>query len=504
MKYSIEDTTLTALGDAVRAKVGETRMEDAMIKKHVIDIYDTSSPSGHEYIEIAKYKLPGVKKVKLTLLNGSLDDFLEVYIIADERAHNFSKELDENNESIVELRDNDGNISFNVGYNYNTHCYMEVNLTFYHANGNQYTFLKEVPNTLTPAQMVKEINNMPDPPPKTTFKITRNCNYRFANGGWDWFIEQYGDKITTEDIHSASNMFSSSNVKEIPFDINMTVPTIDYMFSSCINLTTIPNVNFEEITSHKAYGNVFRGCYMIQELPDWLGDLLEADYNVAGTNGSWRPWAEMFYNCTNLRRIPDKVMRYMKNDNTSGQYYGLFYSKPFYNNQALDELVNIHCDGCELTSNLIGTFCTGLYRAKDITFATEEDGTPCVRKWKNQLIDLGSYQYIGWGPKGVISLTFTYIPESKKVIDDATYQALKDDPDWYTDEQAYSRYNHDSAVNTINSLPDTSAYLASAGGTNIIKFEGASGRLTDGGAINTLTDEEIAVAAAKGWTVSLV
>jgi hypothetical protein len=63
----------------------------------------------------------------------------------------------------------------------------------------------------------------------------------------------------------------------------------------------------------------------------------------------------------------------------------------------------------------------------------------------------------------------------------------------------YSRYNHDSAVETINSLPDTSAY-----GTNTIKFKGASGALTDGGAINTLTEEEIAVAAAKGWTVTLV
>ena len=68
----------------------------------------------------------------------------------------------------------------------------------------------------------------------------------------------------------------------------------------------------------------------------------------------------------------------------------------------------------------------------------------------------------------------------------------------------YSRYNHDSAVRTINSLPDTSAYLTANGGTNTIIFKGASGASTDGGAINTLTEEEIAVATAKGWTVSLV
>ena len=57
---------------------------------------------------------------------------------------------------------------------------------------------------------------------------------------------------------------------------------------------------------------------------------------------------------------------------------------------------------------------------------------------------------------------------------------------------------------TINCLPDTAAYLASAGGTNTIKFKGGAGSSTDGGAINTMTEEEIAVAAAKGWTVTFV
>ena len=37
-----------------------------------------------------------------------------------------------------------------------------------------------------------------------------------------------------------------------------------------------------------------------------------------------------------------------------------------------------------------------------------------------------------------------------------------------------------------------------------IKFRGEAGSATDGGAINTLTEEEIAVATAKGWTVTLV
>lgn len=97
------------------------------------------------------------------------------------------------------------------------------------------------------------------------------------------------------------------------------------------------------------------------------------------------------------------------------------------------------------------------------------------------------------------------MPSDTEITDDTSYQLLKDNEDSYTRKIAYSRYNHDSAVETINTLPDTSAYLAESGGTtNIIKFKGASGSATDGGAINTLTEQEIAVAAAKGWTVSLV
>lgn len=87
---------------------------------------------------------------------------------------------------------------------------------------------------------------------------------------------------------------------------------------------------------------------------------------------------------------------------------------------------------------------------------------------------------------------------------------MKNDPDNYVagydgeNPHYYSRYDKASAIRTINSLPDTSAYLASAGGTNTIKFKGEAGLKTDNGAINTMTADEIAVATAKGWTVSFV
>ena len=71
-------------------------------------------------------------------------------------------------------------------------------------------------------------------------------------------------------------------------------------------------------------------------------------------------------------------------------------------------------------------------------------------------------------------------------------------PDWYTGMYEYATFNKDSALELIKTLPDTSAY----NGINTIKFKGGSGHYT-GGAIRDLTEEEIAIATAKGWTVTL-
>ena len=175
-------------------------------------------------------------------------------------------------------------------------------------------------------------------------------------------------------------------------------------------------------------------------------------------------------------------------------YYGYSY---FYGSfgycRVLDELLELPIPYTGVwTSNAFGGFCENTCRIKNITFASTG-----AKQWKNQNIDLSSNRGYGKVDIGVIGV-------DKRVVDDATYAALKNDPDWWTTDIAYSRYNHDSAVATINSLPDTSEYLATAGGTNTIRFKGAAGEKTDGGAINTLTAEEIAVAAAKGWTVALV
>lgn len=168
------------------------------------------------------------------------------------------------------------------------------------------------------------------------------------------------------------------------------------------------------------------------------------------------------------------------------------------------------------------------FNTNSITFATN-NGEPYKVNWKNQIIDLAgkighnninwsnsykNYAQGYWQEKNNIFYNTTDLEQAK-----LNYNKLKSQDNWFSWSSKsgtyegksdvyysllFSRYNHDSAVETINSLPDTSEYLASAGGTNTIKFKGIQGALTDGGAINTLTEEEIAVATEKGWTVSMV
>ena len=335
-------------------------------------------------------------------------------------------------------------------------------------------------------------------PPESAFVISGDCNYRFANNGWNWFIEQHGDKITTEDISNASHMFYYASIKDIPFEINVRDDAyIDYMFCET-KIKTLPYIN-GKIQNASYFCNA---CSMLNNIPeDWAEHIDWSrfhSYSYATRNA-------MFASCFSIKYIPDSLMAELWGD------IGNFANHVTHNNQfyqcfSLDEVNNIIPHQATLTTNRCNDMFSYCGRLKNATFALQNDGTPYTVSWKAQILDLSiSLGYLNNTSLKIYILNYNSgITADKEVTDATTYAALKDDPDWFTADVAYSRYNHDSAVATINSLPDTSAYLASKGGTNTIKFKGAAGSATDGGAINTLTEEEIAVATAKGWTVSLV
>lgn len=291
----------------------------------------------------------------------------------------------------------------------------------------------------------------------------------------------------TKDVTSLYRCFYQNKyVTEIPFEINITDgATFNEAFYSASNLTKCPKINGKPgVTSF-----MFYNC---NDLTD-VSALEDMEFNdERSTNAR----SGMFQWCSSLRHIPEKLLRKVGHCR-NGNYYLYLFSYC----TVLEEVLNLGVTESTVTSNGFSSTFATTSRLKRMTFETNEDGTPKTAKWHTQTISLNSYAGYMSGTSYATNAGFT---EDTRVTDDATYQALKDNPDYWTTDRNYSRYNHDSAVETINSLPDTSAYLATQSSkTNTIKFTGTAGALTDGGAINTLTEEEIAVAAAKGWTVSL-
>ena len=336
-------------------------------------------------------------------------------------------------------------------------------------------------------------------PPDEAFVISGNCAYRFANGGWDWFIENYGDRITTNGISTANNMFYGTKLKSIPFNLNFKNDSYYEdisMFYNANSLTSIGNI----INAY--FGNIndmFGFCYRLRYLPQFENCNFSRIQTYQYVNCS-----NMFKSCYSLRNISEDFIKQIYMLGSSFYNYTIFYNG-FNGCYSLDEIKGLNPQTKTMTNNMFNYSFSYCSRLKNATFALQNDNTPYTVSWKKQTIDLSTYVgYVSDSQKSYILNNNSGITADKEVTDDATYQALKNDPDWFTTNVAYSRYNHDSAVATINSLPDTSAYLATSGGTNTIKFKGAAGSATDGGAINTLTEEEIAVATAKGWTVTLV
>ena len=509
--YGIKTSTLTALGDAIRSKINGTTEIPILEVVNKGMTYNVSNRS---------FQLPDfVRKTKIV---GSVDypsytgtsvpqSGLQGLGIAPEAYPSTSSARDDKNFMIINEGVGSGEATGQptVNYNFDFEIIIESNqgtfactkndstpgnfsLTYtaigLDENGNEFKY--------TPLEMVDKINEMATIP-DTALSLSGDISYRFRSNAYNFIIEQVGHKMTADKITSIGYTFSgSTELEEIPFDINCSTTqahNVYEAFNKCYKLKNIPMINNLKPSS-SGCSNVFADCRSIRSFPEGFGD----NWNWQDINGaSYGGLPYLFSNCYSLRQVPESIISNFWSQATSS--YSASYYQTFYYCACLDEIHNLAVQPANLTSNLFSNTFNCTMRLKDMTFATNEDGAPQTATWKSQTIDLS--KYVGYVDGGV-SYTTGYnsgITADKQVTDDASYEALKNDPDWFTADVNYSRYNHDSAVNTINSLPDCSAT-----GTNTIKFKGAAGALTDGGAINTLTDAEIAVAAAKGWTVTLV
>ena len=328
-----------------------------------------------------------------------------------------------------------------------------------------------------------------------------NWNY---NGVWDNIITKYGNRITTNDVISFESSFQNSWLTNIPFAINQKSDSqyVSYStaFYGCIKLTTCPTINNFKPQKCDA---MFGLCQELESIP------IVVDWSEANsyTETGWASASQLFRNCSKLRTIDPSWF--------DCDFLGSpLYYMGFYGCKSLDELVGLPVfTKPQWTANVFQDFISGntinavCNRLKNVTFKTN-NGTPLIARWAKQEID---FRRVGtfYSESEATNLGFT---EATRITDATTYQALKNNPDSWTTDLNYSRYNHDSAVATINSLPDTSAFVTQhqefsgePDVSNLLNFRAFStmGASTDGGAINTLTEAEIAVASSKGWTIAM-
>lgn len=340
--------------------------------------------------------------------------------------------------------------------------------------------------------------------PEDLLVLTGDQSNRFRSSSWRSFLDTYGKQMRTENLTDIDYMFNSQNtITEISFSLN-SAPTgmsASYAFEDCSQLRVCPIIT----GTLKSVRQMFYGCSNLPNLPDFSNiDVSPILVSSTVYEGRINP------HCYSIRSIPMAYYKQLKNRTISKTYSYSPYYYLAYNNYNVDEIIGMPVMIYDnYTSNAFNSSFTNAYRLKDFVFEVQEDGTPYVAsKWKSQTIDLttAGYFQIGYYHTRDYYLYNSGITIDKCIYDDATYQALKNDPDSYVcgylteTPLYYSRYDKASAIRTINSLPDVSG----SGGTNTIKFKGEAGLKTDNGAINTMTPEEIAVATAKGWTVSFV
>ena len=367
--------------------------------------------------------------------------------------------------------------------------------------------------------------------------ITGNVQYLFSKDYATHYVNAFGNQITTKDLVNPQMFYGNRTIEEVPFDLNIAGGYTNGIFNDCIKLKKIKDINIANPTNtYNSLNACFENCQSLKEIGVIRNPMISNLYYafsrcsnlnyitiegaVSEDTGVDNMW-DTFSGCLGLRELDSSFLKLLRANDGGG------YNSTFYDCFSMDRIVGfgvpISSSSKTHTRNIYSNTFNNCCRLDELTFETNEDGTPKELYANNQVINLS--QNVGYCPNNMWDICRTvgdikegqsvpgfydYIQPSASSTDIWNYQitADKNTEDYYnnkdswTDDLLYSRYNHRSMVNTINTLPDTSTFLASNGGTNTIAFRDTQGDSSPWGGASNLTEEEIAVATAKGWTVS--
>ena len=358
--------------------------------------------------------------------------------------------------------------------------------------------------------------------------------YPFGGGFNAWILKEYGNNIIFKGYNSGSGIFDKYPYEV--FDANIKFTNTQYLylgnaFENADKLKTITgSFDTSNLTSVelRVINNMFASCMNLRDINDNLLDATKVYWNVSSGTANGR-MHQLFSGCYSLREVPEFIFKVLTTNGTanpkiSNANYG--YVNMFNYCHTLNKIENLPViesmvSGSKISNNTCSYIVNNCFNLSKFTFATNPDGTPIVANWNNQTIDMtqnvgyagDNYYYTNvynynsglTAADRIDAPTTTSIPAREY----STYEKMTSK---WTRDASMSKYGHDEAVETINSLPDTSA----AGGGNTIKFRGGQGYYTnhlknrtgtsnmvEPSSISKLTDAEIAVATAKGWTVTI-
>ena len=356
---------------------------------------------------------------------------------------------------------------------------------------------KSSTDTYTPAEMATAISSIETGGgggELTEEDLTFTGDLRYFNyyGRMSKLIKKYGSKMKFNSVNNLSNAFQGNDPLNSDFSnwtIDLYKCNLEQCFASHGSITAFPKLQ-GTVVSLK---NLFQFSDTLELIPD---DLFPAD-----TEFIYKEWGQnyngIFHRCDNLKKLPlwFKNMTFTVNKDYNYNTYSTVYASTFYDCRNLKELtLPIIPSPAKLRDNCFNSTFQNVRSMRKFVFAPPPAGNEAVL-WTHQTINLADNE-CGYNSSA---------SGSKVIYDDETYNLYKNDPDARVRTLEYSFYNHDSALETIRSLPYAQFVdIPQSQLQNVIKFYGKSGEKTDGGAINTLTTAEIAIATNKGWTVSFV
>lgn len=356
---------------------------------------------------------------------------------------------------------------------------------------------KSSTDTYTPAEMATAISSIETGGgggelTEEDLTFTGDLSYFNYYGRMGKIIKKCGSKMSFNDVTYLNSAFKGNDPLNSDFSnwtISLSRCKLEECFASHGSITAFPKLQ-GTVFSLK---NLFQFSDTLELIPD---DLFSAD-----TEFIYKEWGQnyngIFHRCDNLKKLPlwFGQMTFTVNKDYNYNTYSTVYSSTFYDCRNLKELIlPIIPSPAKLRDNCFSSTFQNVRSMRKFVFAPPPAGNESVL-WTHQTINLADDEC---GYDSTAS-------GSKVIYDDETYNLYKNDPDARVRKLEYSFYNHDAALETIRSLPYAQFVdIPQSQLQNVIKFYGKSGEKTDGGAINTLTTAEIAIATNKGWTVSFV